>query len=68
MYINIQAPVHSPDPLPMECLSVNDGTGQAYGYIMYRTTIPSSSEKVTITKLRDYGLVRPLTLQKASLQ
>lgn len=43
--------------MSMEYLSVNKGNGQAYGYVMYRVTIPSVSKKVTITKLKDYGIV-----------
>lgn len=42
----------------MEYLQVNEGSGQAYGYVLYRTTIPSTSSKISITKLRDHGVVR----------
>lgn len=41
----------------MEYLHVNEGSGQAYGYVLYRTTIPSTSSKISITKLRDHGVV-----------
>jgi hypothetical protein len=41
----------------MEYLSINNGNGQAYGYVLYRTVITSSSSrKVTITHLRDHGV------------
>jgi hypothetical protein len=44
-------------PVPMEYLSINNGNGQAYGYVLYRTVITSSSSrKVTITHLRDHGV------------
>ena len=43
--------------MPMEYLPLNDGAGQGYGYVMYRTTIPSNSEKVTISSLNDNGVV-----------
>jgi hypothetical protein len=44
-------------PVPMEYLSINNGNGQAYGYVLYHTVIiSSSSRKVTITHLRDHGV------------
>jgi hypothetical protein len=42
----------------MEYLSVNEGWGQSYGYVMYRTRLPAHSKQVTIHNLRDYGVVR----------
>ena len=52
-----QPPYESTHPLSMELLPLNNGAGQGYGYILYRTTIPSTSSKVTITDLRDHGVV-----------
>ena len=55
-----QPPEESEHPLPMEYLSVNEGWGQSYGYVMYRTRLPSHSKQVTIHDLRDYGVVRKI--------
>ena len=52
-----QPPYESTHPLSMELLPLNNGAGQGYGYVLYRTTIPSTSSKVTITDLRDHGVV-----------
>ena len=43
-------------PVPMEMLSVNKGSGQSYGFILYRTVIDAGARKVTISKLRDHGV------------
>ena len=53
-----QPPEESEHPLPMEYLAVNDGWGQSYGYVLYRTLLPADSKQVTIHDLRDYGVVR----------
>lgn len=42
----------------MELLPVNEGSGQSYGYVLYRTLIPSDSKMITVRGLKDYGLVR----------
>ena len=41
----------------MEYLDVNSGWGQSYGYVMYRTLLPSYSQNVLVHGLRDYGVV-----------
>jgi beta-galactosidase GanA len=49
---------HTSDvPIPMEFLPLNHGSGQGYGYVLYRTFIPSSASLLTIHGLKDYGLV-----------
>lgn len=48
----------SEKPIPMELLPVNEGSGQSYGYVLYRTLIPSDSKMITVRGLKDYGLVR----------
>ena len=53
----MQPPLESDNPVPMEYLDVNDGWGQSYGYTLYRTIIPSTSEQVKIFGLRDFGVV-----------
>ena len=55
--ISFKTPHESDHAMPMEYLPLNDGSGQGYGYVMYRTTIPSTSKKVTVTSLNDYGVV-----------
>ena len=49
--------MESVHPVPMEYLEVNNGWGQAYGYVLYRTIIPAKSRQVTIHGLRDFGVV-----------
>lgn len=44
-------------PVPMEMLPVNKGSGQSYGFIMYRTMVDSQVKRVTISKIRDHGVV-----------
>lgn len=53
-----QEPYYTDYPVPMEYLPVNKGWGQGYGYILYRTHIPSSASQVTIHELKDFGIVR----------
>lgn len=52
----IPPPQESKKPMSMEYLSINKETGQAYGYVLYRTSISPLSTKLTITKLKDYGV------------
>ena len=52
-----QQPHVSDTPVPMELLPVNRGSGQVYGYVLYRTYISSSTASLSIHGLRDYGLV-----------
>ncbi len=59
-WLHPQVPFQSDKVMPMEYLPVNDDAGQGFGYIMYRTTIPSTSEKVTISSLNDMGVVSDL--------
>ncbi|XP_065896508.1 beta-galactosidase-1-like protein 2 isoform X3 [Dysidea avara] len=49
-------PVNIKYPVSMEMLSVNKGSGQSYGFILYRTVIDAGARKVTISKLRDHGV------------
>ena len=44
----------------MEYLAVNKGNGQSFGYVLYRVNIPLTANKVTVTQLRDHGVVRIL--------
>ncbi|XP_033620327.1 beta-galactosidase-1-like protein 2 isoform X5 [Fukomys damarensis] len=48
-------PIKSEKPINMENLPVNDGNGQAFGYILYETTIASSG--VLHGHVRDRGQV-----------
>lgn len=43
----------------MEYLSVNKGSGQAYGYVLYRTKIygAATSHKISVVELQDNGVV-----------
>ena len=41
----------------MEMLSVNKGSGQSYGFILYRTMVDSTARGVTIGTLKDHGVV-----------
>lgn len=43
-------------PVPMEMLPVNKGSGQSYGFILYRTMVDSKAKKVTIRDLKDHGV------------
>lgn len=40
----------------MEMLPVNKGSGQSYGFILYRTLVGSKARKVTISNLKDHGV------------
>lgn len=40
----------------MEMLSVNKGSGQSYGFTLYRTMVDNNARKVTISKLKDHGV------------
>lgn len=40
----------------MEMLSVNKGSGQSYGFILYRTMLDGKANKVTISKMKDHGV------------
>ena len=42
----------------MEFLPLNKWSGQGFGYVLYRTFVPSSATSLTIHGLKDYGLVR----------
>ena len=55
----LQTPQTDEVPLPMEYLSVNKGSGQAYGYVLYRTKIhgAATSHKINIVELQDNGVV-----------
>lgn len=33
---------HLDQPVPMECLDVNDGNGQLYGFTLYRNCVTSA--------------------------
>lgn len=53
----VPTPHIAQDPVPMELLPVNDDSGQAYGYTLYRSLIPEDSHNVKVHGLRDYGVV-----------
>lgn len=53
----LQASFESDHVMPMEYLPLNEGSGQGYGYVLYRTKIPSNSKKVSISSLHDHGVV-----------
>ena len=40
----------------MEMLPVNKGSGQSYGFILYRTLVETTARKVTISNLKDHGV------------
>uniref|UniRef100_A0A8C2MV69 Beta-galactosidase n=1 Tax=Cricetulus griseus TaxID=10029 RepID=A0A8C2MV69_CRIGR len=40
--LHLEDPIQSEDPINMENLPVNNGNGQAFGYVLYETTIFSS--------------------------
>ena len=42
----------------MEFLPLNKWSGQGFGYVLYRTFVPSSASSLTIHGLKDYGMVR----------
>ena len=52
----IPNPYVTDDPIPMEYLPINEGSGQGYGYVLYRTLIPEDSHAVTVHGLKDYGV------------
>lgn len=43
-------------PVPMEMLPVNKGSGQSYGFILYRTLVENTARKVAISNLKDHGV------------
>ena len=43
-------------PVPMEMLPVNKGSGQSYGFTLYRTLVESTARKVAISNLKDHGV------------
>ena len=43
-------------PVPMEMLPVNKGSGQSYGFVLYRTLVESTARKVIISNLKDHGV------------
>ncbi len=46
------------DPLPMEFLDINNGGGQGYGWILYRTQVKEAASKLTVNgKLEDRALL-----------
>ncbi|CAI7994266.1 Beta-galactosidase-1-like protein 2 [Geodia barretti] len=53
----VPEPHTSGTPIPMEFLPLNKWSGQGFGYILYRTFVPSSASSLTIHGLKDYGLV-----------
>ncbi len=52
----VPSPHVADNPMPMEFLPVNEGSGQGYGYTLYRTLIPEDSHSVRVHELRDYGV------------
>ena len=40
----------------MEMLKVNKGSGQSYGFVLYRTMVDSKARRVTIGTLKDHGV------------
>lgn len=40
----------------MEMLPVNKGSGQSYGFILYRTLVENTARKVAISNLKDHGV------------
>jgi len=40
----------------MEMLPVNKGSGQSYGFVLYRTLVGNDATKITINKVRDHGV------------
>ena len=56
----LQQPHTDVVPIPMDFLPINKGTGQAYGYVLYQTKIPSNSHKIDIVGLKDNGVVREI--------
>lgn len=40
----------------MEMLLVNEGSGQSYGFVLYRTLVDNDATKVTISKIKDHGV------------
>ena len=41
----------------MELLDINNGGGQGYGFIVYRTQLHENSLKLTIAKVKDRAIV-----------
>jgi len=44
----------------MEMLPLH-GTGQGYGFVLYRASIPIGSKSIQVQLLKDFGIVSPFT-------
>ncbi|XP_032214938.1 beta-galactosidase-1-like protein 2 isoform X3 [Mustela erminea] len=53
----LEEPISSVKPICMEELSVNQGNGQSYGYILYETVITTSGLLTTKNHVQDRGQV-----------
>ena len=57
LYLCSQTPTQLKHPVPMEQLPVNKGSGQGYGFVVYRTAVSEKEKTVVITQLKDFGVV-----------
>uniref|UniRef100_A0A8C7C4D8 Beta-galactosidase n=1 Tax=Neovison vison TaxID=452646 RepID=A0A8C7C4D8_NEOVI len=58
LFLFLSQPISSVKPICMEELSVNQGNGQSYGYILYETVITTSGLLTTKNHVQDRGQVR----------
>uniref|UniRef100_A0A8C7BQ45 Beta-galactosidase n=1 Tax=Neovison vison TaxID=452646 RepID=A0A8C7BQ45_NEOVI len=57
LFLFLSQPISSVKPICMEELSVNQGNGQSYGYILYETVITTSGLLTTKNHVQDRGQV-----------